>query len=78
MNQEAMVCMPGPWKDRTEFVQRVVTHTKGDFTFAVDKNDIDTCNSIAGATPGASPCDGDNSVDNVRFSVMWSKDFELM
>ncbi len=35
---------------------------KGDFTFAVDKNDIDD-------PPTA---------DSVRFTVMWSKDFELM
>jgi len=34
---------------------------KGDFTFAVDKNDIE-----------------DPTLDKVRFSVMWSKDFELM
>jgi len=34
MNQESMLCIPGPWKDRPEFVQRVVTHTKGDFMFA--------------------------------------------
>lgn len=34
MNQEAMLCIPGTWKDRTECVQRVVTHTKGDFMFA--------------------------------------------
>jgi len=33
-SQEAMICIPGPWKDRTEFVQRVVTHTKGEFMFA--------------------------------------------
>ncbi len=34
VGQEAMVCIPGPWEDRTEFVQRVVTHTAGDFLFA--------------------------------------------
>lgn len=34
---------------------------KGDFTFSVDKNDIE--NPV---------------LDKVRFSVMWSKDFELM
>ncbi|MFO1523968.1 MAG: DUF4261 domain-containing protein [Kiritimatiellia bacterium] len=32
--QETMLCIPGPWKDRTEFVQCVVTHSKGDFMFA--------------------------------------------
>jgi uncharacterized protein (TIGR02001 family) len=34
---------------------------KGDFTFAVDKNDIE-----------------DPTLDKVRFTVMWSKEFELM
>lgn len=29
-----MICIPGPWKDRTDFVQRVVVQTKGDFMFA--------------------------------------------
>ena len=43
--------------------------SKGDFTFMVDKNDIDTDNNLSGGDPAA---------DNVRFSVMWSKEFELM
>ena len=34
VSQEAVVCIPGPWKNRTEFLQRVVTHTKGEFLFA--------------------------------------------
>ncbi|MGD2055122.1 MAG: TorF family putative porin [Gammaproteobacteria bacterium] len=34
---------------------------KGDFTFAVDKNDIDG-----------------GSADNVRFTVVWGKEFELL
>ncbi|MBX3730267.1 MAG: DUF4261 domain-containing protein [Candidatus Sumerlaeia bacterium] len=34
IEQEAILCIPGPWKDRTEFVQRVATHTKGLFMFA--------------------------------------------
>jgi hypothetical protein len=33
-SQDAMICIPGPWKDHTDFVQCVVTHTKGDFIFA--------------------------------------------
>lgn len=32
--QEAMLCIPGPWTNRTDFLQRVVSHTKGDFIFA--------------------------------------------
>ena len=31
---EAMLCIPGPWEERREFVQRVVTHTTGEFMFA--------------------------------------------
>lgn len=34
MTQETMICIPGPWKDRTDFVQRVVAQTKGEFMFA--------------------------------------------
>ncbi|MHB8860794.1 MAG: DUF4261 domain-containing protein [Pirellulaceae bacterium] len=34
MDQEMMICIPGPWKDRKEFVQRVAVHTRGDFLFA--------------------------------------------
>ncbi len=48
---------------------------KGDFTFAVDKNDIKETNSALGGLGGGT---GNSSADNVRFTVMWSKDFELM
>jgi len=34
MNPEMMICIPGPWKDRTEFIQRVVVQTYGEFMFA--------------------------------------------
>jgi hypothetical protein len=34
MTPEMMICIPGPWKDRTDFLQRVVAQTKGDFMFA--------------------------------------------
>ncbi len=44
--------------------------SKGDFRFAVDKNDVKADNDAFGA--------GDGTVDNVRFTVMWSKEFELM
>jgi uncharacterized protein (TIGR02001 family) len=48
-----------------DYVHYGASWGKGDFTFAVDKNDLDP------ATNGA-------SADNVRFTVMWSKEFELM
>jgi hypothetical protein len=48
-----------------DYVHYGASWGKGDFTFAVDKNDLDP--AINGA-----------SADNVRFTVMWSKDFELM
>lgn len=51
------------------FVHYGASLSKGDFRFAVEKNDIDSQNAISG---------GDNSVDNVRFTVTWSKEFELM
>ena len=51
------------------YVHYGASWSKGDFSFAVDKNDIDTSNALSG---------GDITVDNVRFTVMWSKDFELM
>ena len=53
-----------------DYVHYGAAWSKGDFTFAVDKNDIDDKNSVFGA--------GDGSADNVRFTVMWSKEFELM
>ena len=54
-----------------DYIHYGASLAKGDFTFAVDKNDIDPNNAFfCGA------CDG--SDDNVRFSVTWSKEFELM
>ncbi|NNJ95935.1 MAG: hypothetical protein HKP12_02115 [Gammaproteobacteria bacterium] len=53
-----------------DYVHYGAAWSKGDFRFAVDKNDIDDNNSVFGA--------GDSSADNVRFTVMWSKEFELM
>jgi uncharacterized protein (TIGR02001 family) len=44
--------------------------SKGDFRFAVDKNDVEATNDVFGV--------GDGSADNIRFTVMWSKEFELM
>jgi hypothetical protein len=32
--QTAMLCIPGPWGSRADFLHRVVTHTKGEFMFA--------------------------------------------
>jgi hypothetical protein len=29
-----MLCVPGPWSDRTQFIKRVVVETKGEFMFA--------------------------------------------
>jgi hypothetical protein len=34
MNPTLMLCIPGPWKDRTDFLTRVVKETKGEFMFA--------------------------------------------
>jgi uncharacterized protein (TIGR02001 family) len=48
-----------------DYVHYGASWGKGDFTFAVDKNDLD-------------PVINGSSADNVRFTVMWSKDFELM
>jgi len=53
-----------------DYVHYGVSWGKGDFTFAVDKNDVDGKNEVFGV--------GDGSADNVRFTVMWSKEFELM
>jgi len=44
-----------------DYVHYGASWGKGDFTFSVDKNDIE-----------------DPVLDKVRFTVMWSKDFELM
>jgi hypothetical protein len=34
VKRELLLCVPGPWKDRSEFVQAVVGQTKGEFMFA--------------------------------------------
>jgi len=34
MNGELIIAVPGPWKDRKDFLSRVVTSTRGDFMFA--------------------------------------------
>ncbi len=34
MDKEMIICIPGPWKNRTEFIENVVTATKGKFMFA--------------------------------------------
>lgn len=52
-----------------DYVHYGASWSKGDFTFAVDKNDIDEANSLSG---------GDAAADNVRFWVMFGKEFELM
>ena len=54
---------------KIDYVHYGASLSKGDFTFSVDKNDIDTDNSLSG---------GDAAADNVRFWVMWGKEFELM
>ena len=53
----------GPLGD-LDYIHYGVSLSKDDFTFAMDKNDIDV--------PAA-----DASTDNVRFTVSWSKEFEL-
>lgn len=53
-----------------DYVHYGAAWSKGDFRFAVDKNDIDDANDAFGA--------GDGTADNVRFTVMWGKEFELM
>ena len=53
-----------------DYVHYGASWSKGDFTFAVDKNDIDDTNPVFGV--------GDSSADNVRFTIMWGKEFELM
>ena len=52
-----------------DYIHYGASLSKGDFTFAVDKNDIDSANALSG---------GSSSVDNVRFTVMWGKEFELL
>ena len=34
MENEIVICVPGTWENRTEFIQAVVTSTQGDFVFA--------------------------------------------
>jgi hypothetical protein len=34
MNRELILGVPGPWKDRTDFVTRVISSTEGEFMFA--------------------------------------------
>jgi uncharacterized protein (TIGR02001 family) len=60
-----------------DYIHYGASLAKGDFTFAVDKNDIDSNNAFfASGDPADS--DADATIDNVRFSVTWSKEFELM
>ena len=54
-----------PGVGEVDYVHYGASIGKGDFTFAVDKNDLD-------------PVINGSSADNVRFTVMWSKEFELM
>ena len=58
-----------------DYVHYGAAWSKGDFRFAVDKNDIKETNTALGTNGGTT---GNSSADNVRFTVMWSKDFELM
>lgn len=32
--RELLLCVPGPWKDRSDFVRAVISETKGEFMFA--------------------------------------------
>ncbi len=48
-----------------DYIHYGASLSKGDFTFAVDKNDIDE--TVGGST-----------ADNVRFTIMWGKEFELL
>lgn len=34
MQRELLLCVPGPWEDRSTFVQSVASETKGEFLFA--------------------------------------------
>lgn len=52
-----------------DYIHYGASLSKGDFTFALDKNDIENTNAFF--------ADGTNAEDNVRFSVTWSKEFEL-
>ena len=53
-----------PGDDDSDYIHYGASYSKDDFTFAVDKNDIDESGSDA----------ADN---NVRFTVSWGKEFEL-
>jgi len=52
-----------------DYIHYGAAWSKGDFRFAAEQNDIDANHPISG---------GDPTADNVRFTVTWSKDFELM
>ena len=32
--RELLLCIPGPWKDRSDFVRTLISETKGEFMFA--------------------------------------------
>ncbi len=49
----------------TDYIHYGASLGKGDFTFAVDKNDLDEVNF-------------GSSADNVRFTIMWGKEFDLL
>jgi Domain of unknown function (DUF4261) len=34
MQRELILCIPGPWKERNEFIGAIITKTKGEFMFA--------------------------------------------
>ena len=56
-----------------DYMHYGVSLSKDDFTFAMDKNNIDANNAAFAATG----VNGSNTADNVRFTVTWSKEFEL-
>jgi hypothetical protein len=33
VQREILLCIPGPWKDRGDFVRAVISETKGEFMF---------------------------------------------
>ena len=59
----------GSGSGELDYIHYGASLAKGDFTFAVDKNDIENTNAFF--------ADGTNAEDNVRVSVTWSKEFEL-
>ncbi len=52
-----------------DYIHYGASLSKDGFTFAVDKNDVETTNPTFGLADG--------SLDNVRFTVSYSKDFDL-